>query len=86
MRCVSELLWYWAALEAGINLFDHAGMYSRGKSAIVFGTLLKGRVVRREKVVLQARSGIRFEDDPPGAPQHYDFSYEHIIRSVEGSS
>lgn len=73
------------ALEVGINLFDHADIYSRGKSEAVFGELLKAGLVRRDEIVLQTKCGIRFKDDPPGAPQRYDFSYEHIVRSVEGS-
>lgn len=73
------------ALEVGINLFDHADIYSRGKSETVFGELLKAGIVRREAIVLQTKCGIRFKDDPPGTPQRYDFSYEHIVRSVEGS-
>ncbi len=73
------------ALEAGFTLFDHADIYSRGKSERVFGEILRERAIRREAIILQTKCGIRFKDDPPGAPQRYDFSYEHIVRSVEGS-
>ncbi|MBN1874712.1 MAG: aldo/keto reductase [Anaerolineae bacterium] len=71
------------AYEQGITLFDHADIYARGKSeeafAAVWGT------VPRDKIVLQSKCGICFQDDPPGAPARYDFSYEHIMTSVEGS-
>lgn len=75
-----------AALEAGITLFDHADIYTRGKSEQVFGDVLKASPGLREQVVLLSKCGIRFEGDPqPGDPQRYDFSYEHIVASVEGS-
>ncbi len=75
-----------AALAAGINFFDHADIYGRGKSELVFGELLRGSPGLRERIVIQSKCGIRFPDDPqPGAPARYDFSYDHIIRSVEGS-
>jgi predicted oxidoreductase len=35
--------------------------------------------------VLQSKCGIRFGGDPDeGSPHRFDFSYEHILRSVEG--
>ena len=74
------------ALEQGINFFDHADIYTRGKSETVFGEFLAGNPGLREKIILQSKCGIRFADDPvPGVPGRYDFSYTHIIRSVEGS-
>jgi predicted oxidoreductase len=37
-------------------------------------------------MVLQTKCGIRFAGDPyEGAPHRFDFSYAHIMRSVEGS-
>ena len=32
--------------------------------------------------VLQSKCGIRWEDDPPGTPQRFDFSRDHILESV----
>ena len=74
-----------AALDGGITLFDHADIYGRGRSEEVFGRVLADRPGLREHVVLQSKCGIRFADDPPGAPARYDLSYEHIVRSAEGS-
>ena len=73
------------ALAHGITLFDHADIYARGKSEQVFGQVLRASPGLRAKMVLQSKCGIRFADDPPGAPQRYDFSYAHIVASVEGS-
>ncbi|CAH8770219.1 aldo/keto reductase [Paenibacillus dendritiformis] len=72
-----------AALEAGINMFDHADIYTRGKAEQVFGQVLKERPEWRERIVLQSKCGIRFADN--GIPGRYDFSKEHILRSVDGS-
>lgn len=73
-------------LEQGINFFDHADIYTRGKSEATFGQVLRRQPGLRERMVLQTKCGIRFADDPrPGDPGRYDFSYEHILRSVAGS-
>jgi predicted oxidoreductase len=72
-----------AALELGINFFDHANIYAVGRAEEVFGQVLRTRTGLREKIVLQSKCGIRWADDPLGAPQRYDFSYENIVTSVE---
>jgi len=75
-----------AALDAGINFFDHADMYGRGRCEEAFSGIWQERPGLREKIVLQTKCGIRFEDDPaPGGVRRYDFSREHILRSVDGS-
>lgn len=69
------------ALDAGINFFDHADIYTKGKSEEVFAELWKDSPGLRQKIYLQSKCGIRF-----APPLHrFDFSYEHIIASVEGS-
>jgi predicted oxidoreductase len=74
------------ALEQGITLFDNADIYASGKSEVVFGRILKENKEIRDKIIIQSKCGIRFKDDPTvGLPQRYDFSYEHIINSVNGS-
>lgn len=71
-----------AALSIGINMFDHADIYTRGKAERVFGEVLKERPELREQIYIQSKCGIRFaEGDTPG---RYDFSREHIIQSVDG--
>ncbi len=74
------------ALDSGINFFDHADIYTRGKSEQIFGLFLADHPGLRENIVLQSKCGIRFPGDPNTSdPGRYDFSYEHIVRSVEGS-
>lgn len=64
-----------ACLENNANFFDHADIYGGGESEIVFGKAIKNM---REKVIIQTKCGI-----VPG--KMFDFSYEHIINSVDGS-
>ncbi len=73
-----------AALEIGINLFDHADIYMRGKAERVFGQVLRERPDLRERILVQTKCGIRFGDSPR-APGRYDFARAHILRSVDGS-
>ena len=56
-----------AAVEAGITFFDHADIYCRGKSEEAFGRYLAARPGLRDRIVIQSKCGIRFDDDPPGA-------------------
>lgn len=74
-----------AALDTGINFFDHADIYTCGKSESVFGRILKSTPGLRDRIVLQSKVGIRFPNDAylSGEPTRYDFSHAHIIRSTE---
>lgn len=75
-----------AAVEHGITLIDLADIYTKGKSDIVVGEVLKNDPSLRDKIVLQEKCGIRLGDEPyPGDPGRYDFSYENIVTSVETS-
>jgi len=75
-----------AALESGMNFFDHADIYCRGKSETVFALALAELGVKRTDVYLQSKCGIRFAGDGgEGAPHRFDFSHEHIVRSAEQS-
>lgn len=74
------------AIDSGINLFDHADIYMFGKSEEVFSSIWNKRSSLRSNIVLQSKCGIRFGNDPhPGDPKRYDFSYLHIMQSVERS-
>ncbi|MDR2202127.1 MAG: aldo/keto reductase [Clostridiales bacterium] len=68
-------------LDAGINFFDHADIYGRGACETAFGNLLKADKALRGKIVLQTKCGIVIDGDNHA----FDFSYEYIMRSVEGS-
>ncbi len=75
-----------AAIDAGITFYDHADIYCRGRSETVFAQALKEIGCARARLVLQSKVGIRFGGDPnPASPGRYDFSYKHMVASVEGS-
>ncbi len=67
-----------AAYEGGINFFDHADIYGRGTCEENFGKFLERNHGFRDKIYIQTKCGIK-----PGIS--YDFSYDHIINSVEKS-
>ena len=70
------------AHDCGARLFDHADIYTCGRSETLFGEWLRSRGIPRDRVLIQSKCGIR-----PGegdAPDRYDFSREHILGSVEG--
>jgi len=75
VKDVSKLIT--AAIEEGINFFDHADIYGGGKSEEVFGKALKEMIGVREKIFIQTKCGIR--------DGYYDFSKEHILEAVDGS-
>jgi len=74
-----------AALALGINFFDHANIYARGRAEEAFGKVMRERAGLREKIVIQSKCGIRWADDPQGTPQRFDFSAQSIVESVDGS-
>lgn len=74
------------AVDQGITLFDHADIYARGKSELVFGEALRQIPGLRDRIVLQSKCGIRFAGEPDAhSPARYDFSKVHLLGSVEGT-
>ena len=64
------------AYSVGINHIDHADIYGGGKSEKIFAEALKLTDIKREDLIIQSKCGIR--------KGFYDFSYDHIMKSVEG--
>ncbi|BEH91410.1 MAG: aldo/keto reductase family oxidoreductase [Turicibacter sp.] len=74
-----------AALEQGINFFDHADIYKNGKSESAFSAIWEANLVDRESIYIQSKCGIRLADDLfMGSAPHYDLSYAYIMKSVDG--
>ena len=65
------------ALEEGVDFFDHADIYGRGKSEEKFSQAIGMNPNIRENFILQTKCGIR--------DGFFDFSKEHILSSVDGS-
>lgn len=64
------------ALEVGINFFDHADIYGKGECEVIFGKAMSELKIPRESFYIQSKVGIK-----PGIS--YDFSKEHILKSVD---
>ncbi|UPW18981.1 aldo/keto reductase [Agarivorans sp. TSD2052] len=72
-----------AALDIGINYFDHADIYTMGKAEQVFGQVLAQRPELRDQIILQTKCAIRFGDDQWCG--RYDWSADYIRHSTEAS-
>ncbi len=75
------------ALELGITTFDHADIYGNYDCEALFGEALKLKPALRNKMQLVSKCGIKLVSDkfPQRRINHYDTSYEHIVKSVEKS-
>lgn len=67
------------ALSVGINAFDLADIYGRGRCEELLGLVLKNHPDLREKMWIQSKCGIRIEEFT-----YFDFSKDYIIKSVDG--
>jgi len=67
-----------AAVEAGVNFFDCANTYAKGRSEEILGNLLKGR--RHEAVI-----GTKVFNPTGSGPNDSGSSRGHIMRAVEDS-
>jgi len=66
------------ALDAGVNLFDTANVYSDGLSEQILGEVLQGR---RDRVLISTKSTFRLGD----GPNDVGSSRYHLVRSCEAS-
>ena len=69
------------ALDAGINFFDTADVYSLGESERVTGNLLKHFGVRRENVIVATKVNGQMSDDI----NDKGLSRKHILDSIDRS-
>jgi predicted oxidoreductase len=72
-----------AAIEAGYNHFDQADIYGGGHCETLFGEFLteltSNSSVSREQLIITSKAGIKTN------PQHYDFSPQYLLNSVDAS-
>ena len=64
------------AVEAGINMFDHADIYGGGECEELFARAVDMRGSFRDKIILQSKCSIR--------NGYYDFSKEYILALFKG--
>jgi aryl-alcohol dehydrogenase-like predicted oxidoreductase len=76
------------ALEAGINFFDTADVYSFGESEIVLGHALKDNAVERDKVIVATKVRSAMTEGATAGTSDVNnvgLSRQHILASVEKS-
>ena len=69
------------AVKSGVNTFDIADVYGGGDCERILGVALKDIALPRKDYILQTKCGIRRGE----TGVWFDFSKEHIVRSVENS-
>ena len=67
------------AVDLGINFFDTANVYSRGRSEEILGNLLKGQ--REQAVIATKVHGRMWDNDPNGE----GLSRKHIMHQIDAS-
>ena len=65
-------------LDAGLNMFDSADIYSNGMAEEILGQAIKGR---RDKVLISTKGTFRWGD----GPNEVGSSRHHLIHAVNGS-
>lgn len=65
-----------AALEQGVNLFDHADIYGGGSCEELFAKVLHNDPTLRDRMYIQSKCSI--------CNGYYDFSKEHILEATDG--
>lgn len=65
-------------LDAGVNLFDSADIYSNGQAEEILGKAIAGR---RDKLFISTKATFRFSDDP----NDVGHSRQHLVKSCEDS-
>lgn len=65
------------SLDAGLNLFDTADVYSGGMAESILGAAIKGR---RDKVMISTKATFRFDENDPNAVGSSRF---HLLRTID---
>lgn len=73
-------------VENGITTFDHADIYGGYTTEADFGKGFSASGLKRENIQLITKCGIQMAaKNRPHVVKHYDYSAEHITKSVENS-
>ena len=76
-----------SVLELGITTFDHADIYGDYTCEKLFGEVMSHQKSIRNRIEIITKCGIKLisKNRPTHLSHHYDYSYSHIINSVEQS-
>ena len=74
-------------IELGVTSFDHADIYGNYTCEALFGEALNLKPALRSDIQIISKCGIKLATDryPERLLKTYDYSYKHIIDSVENS-
>jgi predicted oxidoreductase len=74
-------------VQLGITSFDHADIYGNYTCESMLGEILGRDKGLRNKIEIITKCGIKLVSDkyPQRTVKHYDYSFEHIVASVEKS-
>ncbi len=75
------------AMEIGVTTFDHADIYGNYSCEKLFGNALRLKPDLRDDIQIVTKCGIKLLSEKRLLQKinHYDYSYEHIVGSVEQS-
>ena len=75
------------SIELGVTSFDHADIYGNYSCESLFGDALSLKPSLRNDIQIISKCGIKLKSDkfPERKLKTYDYSYEHIVDSVENS-
>ena len=75
------------SIELGVTSFDHADIYGNYSCESLFGDALSLKPSLRDEIQIISKCGIKLESNkfPERKLKTYDYSYEHIVTSVENS-
>lgn len=75
------------SIELGVTTFDHADIYGNYSCEKLFGDALALKPALRKEIQLITKCGIKLQSNkfPSRELNHYDYSFSHIISSVENS-
>ena len=84
-RQLSELMEELIGL--GVTTFDHADIYGNYSCEAILGEVLNLKRDLRNKIEIITKCGIKLVSDkfPGRKVKHYDYSYDHIVASVNNS-
>lgn len=74
-------------IDLGITTIDSADIYGNYSCEKLFGEAIALNPPVRDQIQIVTKCGIRIVSDrfPDVTTKHYDYSYDHIVRSVEQS-
>jgi voltage-dependent potassium channel beta subunit len=70
------------AYDAGVNFFDNAEIYARGKSELVLGAILKSKDWARSSYCVSSKVFFGYED---GRPNQMGLSRKHIVEGCHAA-